>query len=220
MQLNRYIDHTLLKPEASTEQIETLCSEARQFQFFSVCVNPSKVAQCVNLLKGSDIKVCTVVGFPLGANTPEVKAFETADAISKGADEIDMVLNVGAMKSALFDVVYEDIKAVVLAAKGTLVKVIIETSLLSDSEKVKACDLAVKAGAQYVKTSTGFNGGGATVADVVLMKNAVKDSAKVKASGGIKNAQQAQELISAGADRLGTSSGVSIVQGLQSQGGY
>lgn len=220
MQLSRYIDHTLLKPDATPKQIETLCQEARQYEFFSVCVNPSQVAKCAALLKGSEVKVCTVVGFPLGANTSEVKAFETADAIAKGADEVDMVLNIGALKAGLHDVVLRDMQAVVQAAKGHLVKVIIETSLLDESQKIKACELAVQAGANFVKTSTGFSGGGATVEDVLLMKKTVGDQAQVKASGGIKNAQQALDLIKAGATRLGTSSGVSLAQGLSSQGGY
>ncbi|WP_413576348.1 deoxyribose-phosphate aldolase [Bdellovibrio sp. HCB290] len=220
MQLNKYIDHTLLKPEAQSSQIEKLCQEAREHSFFSVCVNTSYVKQCAELLKGSDVKVCCVVGFPLGAMDTVSKTFETSTAIKNGAQEIDMVVQIGALKDRRLDYVREDIKAVVQAASGHKVKVIIETSLINDEEKVLACKAALEAGAHFVKTSTGFAGGGATVDDVKLMKSVVGDKMEVKASGGVKNAEQAVALINAGATRLGTSSGIALVQGQQVQGGY
>ncbi|MEK2689373.1 deoxyribose-phosphate aldolase [Bdellovibrio sp. GT3] len=220
MQLNKYIDHTLLKPEAQSAQIEKLCQEAREHGFFSVCINTSYVKQCAELLSGSDVKVCCVVGFPLGAMDTISKAFETSTAIKNGAQEIDMVVQIGALKDRRLDYVRDDIKAVVQAAAGKKVKVIIETSLISDEEKVLACKAALEAGAHFVKTSTGFAGGGATVDDVKLMKSIVGDKMEVKASGGVKNAEQAMAMIQAGATRLGTSSGVALVQGQQSQGGY
>ncbi|QDK47596.1 deoxyribose-phosphate aldolase [Bdellovibrio sp. ZAP7] len=220
MQLNKYIDHTLLKPEAQSAQIEKLCKEAREHGFFSVCVNTSYVKQCAELLRDSDVKVCCVVGFPLGAMDSASKAFETRTAITNGAGEIDMVVQIGALKDRRLDYVRDDIKAVVQAAPGIKVKVIIETSLINDEEKVLACKAAMEAGAAFVKTSTGFAGGGATVEDVKLMKSVVGDKLEVKASGGVKNAEQAIALIQAGATRLGTSSGVALVQGQQSQGGY
>ncbi|WP_413582990.1 deoxyribose-phosphate aldolase [Bdellovibrio sp. HCB288] len=220
MQLNKYIDHTLLKPEAQSAQIEKLCQEAREHGFFSVCINTSYVKQCAELLGGSDVKVCCVVGFPLGAMDTISKAFETSTAIKNGAQEIDMVVQIGALKDRRLDYVRDDIKAVVQAAAGKKVKVIIETSLINDEEKVLACKAALEAGAHFVKTSTGFAGGGATVDDVKLMKSIVGDKMEVKASGGIKNAEQAMAMIQAGATRLGTSSGVALVQGQQSQGGY
>jgi deoxyribose-phosphate aldolase len=220
MQLNKYIDHTLLKPEAQSAQIEKLCKEAIEHKFFSVCVNTSYVKQCAELLRGSDVKVCCVVGFPLGAMDTASKAFETRTAIANGAQEIDMVVQIGALKDRRVDYVREDIKAVVQAAGGVKVKVIIETSLINDEEKTLACKAALEAGAHFVKTSTGFAGGGATVEDVKLMKSIVGDQMEVKASGGVKNSEQAFALIQAGATRLGTSSGVALVQGQQSQGGY
>nr|WP_246845765.1 deoxyribose-phosphate aldolase [Bdellovibrio sp. ZAP7] len=220
VQLNKYIDHTLLKPEAQSAQIEKLCKEAREHGFFSVCVNTSYVKQCAELLRDSDVKVCCVVGFPLGAMDSASKAFETRTAITNGAGEIDMVVQIGALKDRRLDYVRDDIKAVVQAAPGIKVKVIIETSLINDEEKVLACKAAMEAGAAFVKTSTGFAGGGATVEDVKLMKSVVGDKLEVKASGGVKNAEQAIALIQAGATRLGTSSGVALVQGQQSQGGY
>lgn len=220
MQLNKYIDHTLLKPEAQMAQIEKLCQEARDHKFFSVCVNTSYVQACTSLLKGSDVTVCCVVGFPLGAMDTISKAFETKTAIANGAGEIDMVIQIGALKDRRLDYVRDDIKAVVEAAQGRKVKVIIETSLLNDEDKSLACKAALDAGAHFVKTSTGFAGGGATVEDVKLMKSIVGNKMEVKASGGVKNAEQALALIEAGATRLGTSSGVALVQGQQSQGGY
>ncbi|WP_062005244.1 deoxyribose-phosphate aldolase [Streptococcus cristatus] len=220
MKLNKYIDHTLLKPDASQEQIETLIEEAKKYDFASVCVNPTWVSFAAQALKATDVKVCTVIGFPLGANTPELKAFETSDAIQNGANEIDMVINIGALKSRNFDLVERDIRAVVEAAKGTLVKVIIETCLLTDDEKVKACQIAQKAGADFVKTSTGFSTGGATVADVALMRKTVGPDMGVKASGGARSYEDALAFIKAGATRIGASSGVAIMEGDVANGDY
>ena len=220
MKLNKYIDHTLLKPDASQEQIETLIEEAKKYDFASVCVNPTWVNFAAQALKATYVKVCTVIGFPLGANTPELKAFETSDAIQNGANEVDMVINIGALKSRNFDLVERDIRAVVEAAKGTLVKVIIETCLLTDDEKVKACQLAQKAGADFVKTSTGFSTGGATVADVALMRKTVGPDMGVKASGGARSYEDALAFIKAGATRIGASSGVAIMEGDVANGDY
>lgn len=220
MKLNKYIDHTLLKPDASQEQIETLIEEAKKYDFASVCVNPTWVSFAAQALKATDVKVCTVIGFPLGANTPELKAFETSDAIQNGANEVDMVINIGALKSRNFDLVERDIRAVVEAAKGTLVKVIIETCLLTDDEKVRACQLAQKAGADFVKTSTGFSTGGATVADVALMRKTVGPDMRVKASGGARSYEDALAFIKAGATRIGASSGVAIMEGDVANGDY
>ena len=220
MKLNKYIDHTLLKPDASQEQIETLIEEAKKYDFASVCVNPTWVNFAAQALKATDVKVCTVIGFPLGANTPELKAFETSDAIQNGANEIDMVINIGALKSRNFDLVERDIRAVVEAAKGTLVKVIIETCLLTDDEKVKVCQIAQKAGADFVKTSTGFSTGGATVADVTLMRKTVGPDMGVKASGGARSYEDALAFIKAGATRIGASSGVAIMEGDVANGDY
>lgn len=220
MKLNKYIDHTLLKPDASQEQIETLIEEAKKYDFASVCVNPTWVSFAAQALKATDVKVCTVIGFPLGANTPELKAFETSDAIQNGANEVDMVINIGALKSRNFDLVERDIRAVVEAAKGTLVKVIIETCLLTDDEKVRACQLAQKAGADFVKTSTGFSTGGATVADVALMRKTVRPDMGVKASGGARSYEDALAFIKAGATRIGASSGVAIMEGDVANGDY
>lgn len=220
VQLSHYIDHTLLKPDAQSSQIEKLCQEAREHGFFSVCVNSSYVKQCSDWLKGSPVKVCCVVGFPLGAMDTPSKAFETKTAVSNGAQEIDMVIHIGALKEGRFDYVKNDISEVVKAAGGNIVKVIIETALLSQEEKVQACKAAMAAGAHFVKTCTGFTGGGATVEDVRLMKETVGSQLEVKASGGIKDAEQAQALITAGATRLGTSSGIALAKGLKNQGGY
>ncbi|WP_061911250.1 deoxyribose-phosphate aldolase [Streptococcus cristatus] len=220
MKLNKYIDHTLLKPDASQGQIETLIEEAKKYDFASVCVNPTWVNFAAQALKATDVKVCTVIGFPLGANTPELKAFETSDAIQNGANEVDMVINIGALKSRNFDLVKRDIRAVVEAAKGTLVKVIIETCLLTDDEKVKACQIAQKAGADFVKTSTGFSTGGATVADVALMRKTVGPDMGVKASGGARSYEDALAFIKAGATRIGASSGVAIMEGDVDNGDY
>lgn len=220
MKLNKYIDHTLLKPDASQEQIETLIEEAKKYDFASVCVNPTWVNFAAQALKTTDVKVCTVIGFPLGANTPEIKAFETSDAIQNGANEVDMVINIGALKSRNFDLVKRDIRAVVEAAKGTLVKVIIETCLLTDDEKVKACQIAQKAGADFVKTSTGFSTGGATVEDVALLRKTVGPDMGVKASGGARSYEDALAFIKAGATRIGASSGVAIMEGDVANGDY
>ncbi|HEL2122974.1 TPA: deoxyribose-phosphate aldolase [Streptococcus suis] len=220
MKLNKYIDHTILKPETTQEQVEKILAEAKEYDFASVCVNPTWVALAAESLKDSDVKVCTVIGFPLGANTPAVKAFETKDAISNGADEIDMVINIGALKTENYDLVLEDIKAVVAASGDKLVKVIIEACLLTDDEKVKACQLSQEAGADYVKTSTGFSTGGATVADVALMRKTVGPDMGVKASGGARSYEDAIAFIEAGASRIGASSGVAIMNGAQADGDY
>jgi len=214
-QTARYVDHTLLKPNATQEEIAKLCEEARAYCFASVCVNPSYVSLAAQLLRGSGVKVCTVVGFPLGSTTPTVKAIEARDAIANGADEIDMVINVGALKSGNDALVYDDIRAVREATRGKILKVILETSLLSNEEKVRACAASKKAGADFVKTSTGFSGGGATVEDVKLMRQTVGPLMGVKASGGIRDTQTAEQMIAAGATRLGTSASVAIVTGAQ-----
>lgn len=212
MKLNQYIDHTLLKPGATEADVIRICKEAAAHQFASVCINPCHVALAKKLLKGSGVKVCTVIGFPLGANTSETKAFETERAYADGCDEFDMVLNIGYLKAMEYEKVSEDIKAVVKAAKGKCVKVIIETGLLTDAEKVKATELSCAAGAQFVKTCTGFSSGVAEPSDVALMKQHVTNGVKVKASAGIKTREKALEMIEAGADRLGTSSGTAIIE--------
>lgn len=214
------IDHTLLKQDATKAQIEQICAEAKQYVFASVCVNPTWIELAASLLQGTDVKVCTVIGFPLGASTSAVKAFETRDAIEKGATEIDMVINVGELKDGNFDYVQKDIEAVVNAANGTLVKVIIETCLLTDDEKVKACELAVAAGADFVKTSTGFSTGGATKEDIALMRKTVGPNIGVKASGGVRSLEDMQAMIENGATRIGASSGVAIMNGLTSESNY
>lgn len=210
----KLIDHTLLKPDATAEAIKKICEEAKVHSFASVCVNPAWVKLCHTMLQDTDVKVCTVIGFPLGATTTETKAFETKNAIENGATEIDMVINIGALKDQADAVVEEDIRAVVEAAKNqALTKVIIETSLLSDEEKVRACELAVKAGADYVKTSTGFSGGGATVEDISLMRKTVGPDIGVKASGGVRTTEDAEKMVAAGATRIGASSGIAIIGG-------
>ncbi|AEH54653.1 MULTISPECIES: deoxyribose-phosphate aldolase [Heyndrickxia] len=209
--LAAYIDHTLLKPEATEKDILKLTAEAAQYHFASVCIHPYWVKLAARELAGTGVKVCTVIGFPLGATTAETKAFETKKAIGDGADEIDMVINIGALKSGNTEAVEADIRAVVEAAQGKLVKVIIETCLLTNEEKELACRLSVKAGAHFVKTSTGFSTGGATVEDVKLMRQTVGDKAGVKASGGIHTKAEAEAMIEAGATRIGASSGVKIV---------
>ncbi|MEK9145189.1 MAG: deoxyribose-phosphate aldolase [Elusimicrobiota bacterium] len=206
-----FVDHTLLKPNATQEEAAKLCAEARAYSFASVCVNPSYVAFCSRLLQGSSVKVCTVVGFPLGSTTATVKAIEARDAIANGAQEIDMVINVGALKSGNDAFVREDIRAVREATRGRVLKVILETSMLTDAEKVRACRMAKEVGADFVKTSTGFGGGGATVEDIRLMRETVGPLMGVKASGGIRDCATAQAMISAGATRLGTSASVAIV---------
>jgi len=212
-ELAQYIDHTILKPETTLAQIQTHCKEASDYGFFSVCVNPYWIETSARLLQGTGVKVCTVIGFPLGANTPELKAWETAQAIQNGADEIDMVLNIGAMKSGDYDAVRADIKAVVDAAAGTLVKVIFETALLSREEILIACRLSKEAGAHYVKTSTGFSKGGATAEHIQLMRNAVGNGIGVKASGGVRSTADARAMIAAGASRVGASASIAIVTG-------
>ena len=215
------IDHTLLKQDATKNQIEKLCGEAKQHVFASVCVNPTWVSLSASLLKDSPVKVCTVIGFPLGASTSEVKAFETTDAIEKGADEIDMVLNVGALKDGDFDYVQKDIEAVVQAAKGkAIVKVILETCLLANEQIAKASELSKLAGADFVKTSTGFSTGGATVEAVKLMRETVGPELGVKASGGVRSLADLEAMVEAGATRIGASSGVDIVNGLESKSDY
>lgn len=211
---NKYFDHTLLKPEATSAQIDKLCEEARQYDFYSVCVNTCYVGRCTDQLKGSDVKVAAVVGFPLGACTTATKAFETEEACKDGASEIDMVLNVGAFKDFRYDDVRDDIREVCTAAAqyGAIVKVILETCLLTPSEIEEACRLAKDAGAHFVKTSTGFNSGGATAEAVALMKKTVGDALEVKASGGIRDYETAMAMIEAGADRIGASASVKIME--------
>lgn len=212
--LNKYFDHTLLKPEATVDQIEKLCKEALEYDFYSVCVNSCYVSLAKELLSGSDVKVAAVVGFPLGAMTPASKVFETEEALKDGASEIDMVINVGALKDGSEDYVLADIKGVCKKAKeyGGIVKVIIETCLLTDEEKVLACELSRAAGADFVKTSTGFSTGGATKEDVKLMKDTVGDQLQVKASGGIRDYDKVMEMIEAGADRIGASASVQVME--------
>ncbi len=209
------IDHTLLKAFATRDQIKDLCREAAEYHFASVCVNPCHVAYAAELLKNTGVKVCTVIGFPLGANTPEVKAFETRDAIANGAQECDMVINIGAMKDGNIALVERDIHSVVKAAAGVTVKVIIETCYLTDEEKKLACQAAARAGADYVKTSTGFGTGGATPHDVALMRSSIPKKMKVKASGGIRTYEDAQAAVEAGASRIGASAGIDIVNGAE-----
>jgi deoxyribose-phosphate aldolase len=213
-EIARTIDHTLLKPEATPEQVRQLCDEAKAYQFASVVVNPVYARLAAQLVENSNVKVCVVIGFPLGANLTRVKVFETEQALNDGATEVDMVINVGALKAKEDDLVERDIAEVVQMAhsRNALVKVIIETALLTDEEKVRACQLAQKAGAEFVKTSTGFSSGGATVEDVALMRRVVGPNVEVKASGGIKTLADAQSMIAAGATRLGASAGVKIVQ--------
>lgn len=219
--LAKMIDHTQLKPDTPKEKIIQICEEAKEHSFASVCVNPHWVQTCYEILKDSDVKVCTVIGFPLGATTTETKAFETRQAIEQGATEVDMVINIGELKSGNKDTVKEDIQAVVNEASGkAFVKVIIETSLLSEDEKVVASDLAKQAGADFVKTSTGFSGGGATVEDISLMRKTVGPDLGVKASGGVRDYEGAKSMIEAGATRIGASSGIAIVKGEKGQSDY
>lgn len=208
------IDHTLLKPDATEDQIAQLCYEARKYKFASVCVNPTHVKLCADLLRGTEVKVCTVIGFPLGASSPEVKAFEAQTALKDGATEIDMVMNIGALKAGDLKLVARDIHEVVEVGHqaGAVVKVIIETALLNQEEKVTACLLAKEAGADFVKTSTGFSGGGATVEDINLMRRVVGPEMGVKASGGVSNIEDARNMVKAGATRIGASAGVRIVK--------
>ena len=212
MNYNKMIDHTVLKADTPLETVKRICDEAMEYGFASVCINPCHVAYCADYLKDSDVNVCTVIGFPLGANTSAVKAFETKDAIANGADEIDMVMNIGALKDKNYDLVRDDVKAVVEAANGTLVKVILETCLLTEDEIKKACELCVEAKADYAKTSTGFSTRGATIEDVRIMKEAVHGKAKVKAAGGVRTPEDMVKIVAAGADRIGTSAGCSLVK--------
>lgn len=206
-----YIDHTLLKPEADRNAVEQLCRQAIEHVFCSVCINPYWLPSAKDLLKGSPVKLCTVCGFPLGADDPAAKAYEAAQAVKRGADELDMVINIGALRSAIYHEVFDDIAGVVQAADGRLVKVIIETCLLSDEQKIEACLIAKAAGAHFVKTSTGFSSGGAAAADIALMRQVVGPEVGVKASGGIKTAEDAMAMVRAGANRIGTSSGIKII---------
>ena len=212
MKIEKLIDHTLLKSDASAEQIKKTCAEARQYGFMSVCVNPARVELVHKELEGSGVKTCCVIGFPLGATLSSVKAFEAQEAIKLGAEEVDMVINIGAVKDGNWELVESDIRAVVEAANGkALVKVIIETCLLTDEEKIKACECAMRAKADFVKTSTGFSTAGATEHDVKLMRSVVGDSMGIKASGGVRTPEDAEKFIAAGASRLGTSNGVKLL---------
>lgn len=217
-QINSYIDHTLLKADATEQQITVLCEEAKANKFATVCINPTWIEHAYEQLKGSDVGVCTVIGFPLGASQSEVKAFETKSAIDSGASEVDMVINIGAVKDGRDEYIFNDVKAVVDAALGVPVKVILETCLLSDDQIVNACKICEKAGAKFVKTSTGFSTGGATLEHVKLMRETVSDSVLVKASGGVRDLEAANKMIEAGAARLGTSSGVKIINGEEASG--
>jgi deoxyribose-phosphate aldolase len=213
MDIAKYIDHTILKPEATAEDVKRLCAEAKEYNFASVCVNACYTKLVSTELKETDVKTCVVVGFPLGAMTKESKAFETTEAIENGADEIDMVINVGALKAKNYDLLKEDIEAVVNAAAGkAIVKVIIETCLLTDEEKIKACEISKEAKADFVKTSTGFSSGGATKEDIALMRKTVGPDLGVKASGGIRDFKTAMDMINAGASRIGASASIAIVK--------
>ncbi|NBI06778.1 deoxyribose-phosphate aldolase [Senegalia massiliensis] len=214
------IDHTILKPDTTEEQVKKVCEEAKEYNFASVCVNPNYVKYVSEQLNGSDVKVTSVVGFPLGNTLPEVKAYETKKVIENGADEIDMVINIAALKNKNYDLVKEDIQAVVNASNNKMVKVIIEACLLTDEEKIKACEIAMKAKADFVKTSTGFSTGGATIHDVKLMKKVVGDNLGVKASGGVRDIETASMMVESGANRIGASSSVSIVKGEKGSSDY
>ncbi|MCJ1979296.1 deoxyribose-phosphate aldolase [Lactococcus carnosus] len=221
MNLNKYIDHTVLKADTTKETVQKIIDEAIKYDFMSVCLNPTWVAYAAEKLADTDVKVCTVIGFPLGANTSVVKAFEASEVIKNGADEVDMVINIGAAKAGDWDLVTSDIAAVVAVSKAVTTKVIIETSLLTDDEKVNACQAAVKAGADFVKTSTGFSTAGATATDIALMRQTVGPDMGVKASGGVRSIADAEVMIAAGATRLGTSNGVDIMKGnIADVGGY
>lgn len=211
MEVNTYIDHTLLKADATKDKILALCKEAKEYAFASVCVNSYWVKTCAEYLQGTGVNVCTVIGFPLGAMSSAAKAFETKQAIQDGATEVDMVLNIGEMKAGHYDAVLEDVKAVVAAAQGHCVKVILENCLLTKDEIVKACELCMEAKATFVKTSTGFSTAGATIEDVKLMKETVQGVCKVKAAGGVRTYEDMENMILAGADRIGTSAGVQLM---------
>ncbi|ATZ21332.1 deoxyribose-phosphate aldolase [Mesoplasma tabanidae] len=220
MKLNKYIDHTLLKQDATKAEIKQLCDEAIEFDFATVCVNSYWTSYCKELLKGTNVGITNVVGFPLGSCTTATKAFEVSEAIKDGATEIDMVLNIGALKDKNYELVLEDMKAVKKAAGSHVVKCIMENCLLTKEEIMKACEIAVEAGLEFVKTSTGFSKSGATFEDVKLMKSVVKDNALVKAAGGVRTFEDAQKMIEAGADRLGTSGGVAIIKGEENNASY
>ncbi|MBE6129639.1 MAG: deoxyribose-phosphate aldolase [Erysipelotrichaceae bacterium] len=211
MKASKYIDHTQLKPDATKDKIVTLCREAREYDFASVCINPCWIPLAKELLEGSDVKVCTVIGFPLGAMSTAAKCLETATAVQDGAEEVDMVINIGKLKDGEDDYVRNEIKAIKEACSGRLLKVIIETCLLTDEEKVRACKLAKEAGADFVKTSTGFSTGGATVEDVALMRRTVGEDMGVKAAGGVRDKETFEAMIKAGATRIGTSSGKNLI---------
>ncbi len=221
MNLSQYIDHTILKPETTRDQVLEVCREAREYEFYSVCINPAHVPLVSEALKDTGVKVTAVIGFPLGANRTAVKVFETRTALEEGADEIDMVINIGALKEGDFDLVQRDIQGVrSVLGESHVLKVIIETCLLTDEEKVKACEIAKAAGAHFVKTSTGFSSGGATVEDVRLMKTTVGETVRVKASGGVRDQATALAMIEAGASRIGASASVAIVKGTKSTASY
>ena len=213
MEISKYIDHTILKPDATSEEVKKVCSEAKEYNFASVCINPYYAKLVSSELEGTDVKTCVVIGFPLGANTKEVKAFEASNAVANGAQEVDMVINIAALKDKKYDVVENDIKAVVDSVKGkALVKVIIECCLLTNEEMVMACKLSLKAGTDFVKTSTGFSTSGAKAEDVKLMRETVGENVGVKASGGIRDYKTTMEMINAGANRIGASAGIAIVK--------
>lgn len=212
MRLSKYIDHTLLKADASLEAIGKLCDEAREYDFKSVCVNTCNIEFCKKRLEGSDVLVCCVIGFPLGAMSTEAKVFETADAVAKGADEVDMVINIGRLKDKDYGYVCDEIRRIKEACNGKTLKVIIETCLLTDEEKVAACRCAMESGADFVKTSTGFSTAGATFEDVALMKKTVGDSCLIKAAGGVRSREDFEKMISLGANRIGTSSGTKLIE--------
>lgn len=212
MELERYIDHTILKPDAGYEEIINLCREAQNYGFAAVCINPCYVDLCAHLLKGSGVKVATVIGFPLGATLSEVKVYEAREAVLRKADELDMVINIGAAKAGRWDYVKNEIEQIVTAAEHAIVKVIVETALLTHTEKEKVCEIVLSSGARYIKTSTGFGPGGATVEDVQLFKTIVGDKIGIKASGGIRTREQAEAMIAAGATRIGTSNGAALVK--------
>lgn len=218
--MNQTIDHTLLKPDATRAQIEQLCQEAKHYDFASVCIQPMWVTEASKQLKGTRVKVCTVIGFPLGANTTATKQFEAQQAVLNGADELDMVINIGWLKAGLDAAVTSDIEAVVEVAQGRIVKVILETCLLSDDEKIRACRCVLNAKAHFVKTSTGFSTGGATVQDVALLKSVVQNQALVKASGGVRTRIDVMAMLEAGASRIGTSNGVAIMMDAQASEAY
>ena len=220
MQVNKFIDHTILKAVATKYDVKKICDEAIKYDFKSVCINPANVAYAKELLEDSDVLVCTVIGFPLGANTKEIKALETLDAIKNGADEIDMVINVGKAKEHDYDYIEEEIKLVVASAAGKTVKVIIETCYLTDEEKVECCLAAKRANATFVKTSTGFGTGGATKEDIALMRATVGEEMGVKASGGVRSLEDLEQMVEAGASRIGASSGVAIMENSISKSDY